>query len=161
MLDRSGTPSPDQWASVLGCASPVTGRTSAGPLPMSTIYYLSLSSFPSLWFPASGQNLLCEMHQTMTKLTFSKGWTSYPRDFKVLFVSFNYLVLLFILDGVFPIVPAIWGLFSAKGPQFSSRPLFFVAVATIMDVISYLVFVWSWNMQPAFNNSDTCPIYIF
>lgn len=114
------------------------------------IYNLCLSSFTNLVFSTFGRKLLCEMHQTTTKLAPSKGWTSYPQDFEALSVALIYLVLLLALDGVFFIVPAIWALFSAKGPQFSSRPRFFVAVATTMDVISYLVFVWSWNTQLGF-----------
>ena len=114
------------------------------------IYNLCLSSFTNLVFSTFGRKLLCEMHQTTTKLAPSKGWTSYPQDFEALSVALIYLVLLLALDNVFFIVPAIWALFSAKGPQFSSRPRFFVAVATTMDVISYLVFVWSWNTQLGF-----------
>jgi hypothetical protein len=57
------------------------------------IYHLCLSSFTSLAFPSSGRKLLCEMHQTMTKLAFLMGLV--------------YLDLLFISDGVFLTVPAI------------------------------------------------------
>ena len=136
----------------------ISAQTSPFSRDISYTALLCLSFTDFIFPPACGRKLLCLLYQTIAELSFSKGWTLYPQYFEALSGSLHYLILLLVLDGTLSILCTILGRFPATGPNPDALPRFYVTVGTTMYVLTFLAFVWSWNVQPVFNDFETCPI---
>ena len=116
-------------------------------ISLPVVILLSGFSFNDFPFPSFGPNLFRLLFQKMAELSLSQGWEIYPECFEALSLSLLYLFLLLILDDMLPILCTFLGHFPGTGPYPDALPRFYVTVGTTMYVLTYLVFVWSWNTQ--------------
>jgi len=111
------------------------------------IFLLSGFSFNDLPFPSFGPKFFRLLFQTMAELSLLQGWEICPEYFEALSWSVYYLFLLLVLDDMLPTLCTFLGRFRATGPNPDALPRFYVTVGTMMYVLMYLMFVWSWNTQ--------------
>jgi len=111
------------------------------------ILFLSGFSFNDFPFPSFEPKLFHLLFQKMAELSLSQGWEIYPEYFEALSWSLHYLFLLLILDYMLSILCTFSGRFPATGPNPDALLRFYITVGMTMCVLTYLVFVWSWNTQ--------------